>query len=65
VFTVFRHVRSIAERVSCDRPREFGHVERKSAEDSSLRCREIVVVGVRDTARGRKTLWGELGISSD
>src|SRR5579863_5536190 len=45
----------VAERVRRGRLRWFGHVERKSAEDWVLKCRELVVVGARNRGRGKKS----------
>ena len=49
---------SVAEVMRRGRLRWFGHVERKSEDDSVSACRNVVVAGVRCAGRGRKT-WNE------
>ena len=48
----------IAEVVRRGRLRWFGHVERRDAGDWVSSCRNFVVVGQRESGRGRKT-WDE------
>ena len=51
-------IESVSDVVIRGRLRWFGHVESKSEDDWVSECRNMVVGGVRERGRGRKT-WSE------